>query len=325
MSDEERLNDEPVAATMSVVVPFYNLERYVRPCLGSVVAAFAHLSDSTCKPIEVVCVDDGSTDSTGKALDEFAREQAQKGTAGLAFRVVHKVNGGEGSARNAGIDESTGRWITFLDGDDVWLDNHLVVASALLMAHPDVDIVALKYADFHDGCEPPWPTVADGRVIDVSTFVPSEVLLEVGVFPTFFRRKFLDGLRFSDLPLGADRLYMAQCFAKARAVVKCNAVVHGYRMRQGSMARAAWNARKVSSMVDYAVGSLQALRGANKSVGRRGIDYLADVLLKISHKYIRRLGREGEAADMEWREKLKHVDASVFRWRQRVLWWWFTR
>ena len=253
---------------LPVVIPFYNLDRYVRPCLDSVASA-ARGADTG---LEVVCVDDGSTDGTPAALDGFAAEDPR-------IRVVHKPNGGEGSARNAGVAAATGDWVTFLDGDDVWLPNHLEVAVPILRHHPEADIVALRYADFDDGAPPPAPTGAEETVFDLEESVPSEVVLEVGVFPTFFRRGFAVQGNFSSLPLGADRLYMAQCFAKARIVVKCDAVVHGYRVRTGSMARAVWNARKVVSQCDYAFGSLTALAASGKRIGREGHGYLASLWL----------------------------------------------
>lgn len=265
---------------ISVVVPFYNLEGYVRPCLDSV--AFA--ARGVDAELEVVCVDDGSTDGTPAALDGLAAKDPR-------IRVVHKPNGGEGSARNAGVATATGDWVTFLDGDDVWLQNHLEVAVQLIRRHPEADIVALRYADFDDGAQPPAPTSAEEKVFDLGESVPSEVVLEVGVFPTFFRRDFAANGSFSSLPLGADRLYMAQCFARARTVIKCDAVVHGYRVRAGSMARAVWNARKVVSQCDYAFGSLTALAASGKRIGREGHGYLASLWLSDVPNRLARLPR----------------------------------
>ena len=291
--------------TVSVVIPFYNLERYVRPCLDSVVAAFRRIGGGNGVAVEVLCIDDGSTDATGSLLDEFSQSVCGHGDAGLAVRAIHKPNGGEGSARNAGVDASTGEWVTFLDGDDVWLPNCLEVAVPLLVRHPDADIVALKYANFDDGAEPPAPTCVDEKVFDVGAFVASEVILEVGVFPTFFRRGFAEGGRFSALPLGADRLYMAQCFARACSVVKCDAVVHGYRVRAGSMARAVWNARKVVSQCDYAFGSLTALAGSGKVLGREGCDYIASLWLSDVPNRLARLPRDERRRAWEhWRGTL---------------------
>ena len=292
--------------TVSVVIPFFNLERYVRPCLDSVAAAFRRTAGAV--SLEVVCVDDGSADSTGTLLDEYAASVSRQGAAGMSFRVVHKPNGGEGSARNLGVAESAGDWVTFLDGDDVWLPNHLEVTVPVLGRHPSADVVAFKYADFDDGAEAPEPTVEDEKVFDVSKSVPSEVLLGVGVFPTFFRRDFVSGGSFSALPLGADRLYMSQCFARARTVVKCDAVVHGYRVRAGSMARAAWNARKVSSQCDYAFGSLTALAESGKSIGREGHSYLASLWLSDVPNRLARLPlAERRVAWSHWRRTLDSV------------------
>lgn len=272
---------------LSVVIPFYNLERYVRACLDSVAAACAHLETAT--EVEVVCIDDGSTDATPRLLDEAATASSP-----FAVRVIHKANGGEGSARNAGLDAATGDWITFLDGDDVWLENHLHVARPLLAAHPDADVVALAYAPFDDGALPPCGAdAASIEAFDTRTALPDRCLLEVGVFPTFFRRRFLaeSGVRFSSLPLGADRLFVAECLARANKVVCSDAVVHGYRVRAGSMARAAWNARKVTSQCDYAVGSLAALAASGKALGRTGRAYLASLWLSDVPNRLARLPR----------------------------------
>ena len=291
--------------TISAVIPFYNLEKYVRPCLDSVAAAFRRIGDGRRAEVEVVCVDDGSTDSTGALLDGYAKSSAAQGAAGLSFRVVHKPNGGEGSARNLGVAESKGDWVTFLDGDDVWLANHLEVAVPLLERNPLADMVALKYENFDDGNEPPEPTSAEEKTFDADRNVPSEVILEVGVFPTFFRREFVLRGTFSALPLGADRLYMAQCFARASRIVKCDAVVHGYRVRAGSMARAVWNARKVASQCDYAFGSLSALAESGKSVGKEGHSYLASLWLSDVPNRLARLAKDEQGeAWRHWRDTL---------------------
>ena len=298
-------SDGRIATAISAVVPFYNLEGYVGQCLDSVVAAFRAQGPGVRSSLEVICVDDGSTDSTGRLLDEYADSLARSGPDGLSMRVVHKVNGGEGAARNTGVAESKGRWVTFLDGDDVWLANHLQVAVPLLEDNSSADIVALKYASFEDGAPPPEPTSAEAKTFDLSSSIPSEVLLEVGVFPTFVKRRFVAADLFSALPLGADRLYMAQCFAHARKIVKCDAVVHGYRVRDGSMARKDWNERKVTSLCYYAFCSLEVLSSSRKSIGREGHEYLASTWLSDVPNRIARLPRPSRLASWRcWRMTL---------------------
>ena len=79
----------------------------MRQCLDSVV-------NQTLKEIEIICVDDGSTDNSGKILDEYAQKDNR-------IKVIHKKNGGVSNARNIGIIESTGDYIAFVDPDD-WLE-----------------------------------------------------------------------------------------------------------------------------------------------------------------------------------------------------------
>ena len=79
--------------SISVVVPFYNLERYAGTCLDSVAAAL-DAADGEVGPVEVLCIDDGSTDSTGAILDEYAAKDPR-------FNAIHKPNGGEGFPQDA--------------------------------------------------------------------------------------------------------------------------------------------------------------------------------------------------------------------------------
>lgn len=90
--------------TVSVIVPVYNVEKYLCCCLDSILA-------QTFTDIEVLLVDDGSTDGSGAICDEYAQKDRR-------VRVFHKANGGVSTARNLGLDEATGKWIMFVDSDD---------------------------------------------------------------------------------------------------------------------------------------------------------------------------------------------------------------
>ena len=107
-SIERRESLNAAAPLISVIVPIYNVERYVRKCLDS-------LKGQTLKQIEVICIDDGSTDGSGKIADEYVSEEFP------IFRVIHTENRGLSAARNRGIDESRADWLMFVDSDD-WVD-----------------------------------------------------------------------------------------------------------------------------------------------------------------------------------------------------------
>ena len=100
-----------MSALVSVIVPVYNVEKYLRQCLDS-------LLEQTYKNIEVVMVDDGSKDSSGKICDEYAKKYEN-------FYAVHKENAGLGMARNTGFEHINGEYVTFLDSDD-YLENDCI-------------------------------------------------------------------------------------------------------------------------------------------------------------------------------------------------------
>ena len=95
------------AVPVSVIVPVYNTERYLAKCLDSIIA-------QTMRDIEIICVDDGSTDSSLEILTAYAGKDAR-------IRVIHKENGGLVSARKAGIKAARGTYIGYVDSDD-WIE-----------------------------------------------------------------------------------------------------------------------------------------------------------------------------------------------------------
>jgi glycosyltransferase involved in cell wall biosynthesis len=109
---------------VSVIIPAYNAARYVGAAVESVLA-------QSYRPLEVIVVDDGSTDDTGGALGRY----------GGAVRYVRQPNRGPAAARNLGIRAATGRWLAFLDADDQWLPDKLRIQATCLAANPCVGLV----------------------------------------------------------------------------------------------------------------------------------------------------------------------------------------
>ena len=93
-----------VNAKVTIIVPFYNVEKYLRKCLDSLI-------NQTYKNLEIIVVDDGSTDNSVKICDEFANRDNR-------ITVIRQKNGGISIARNAGLDKMTGSYVTFVDSDD---------------------------------------------------------------------------------------------------------------------------------------------------------------------------------------------------------------
>lgn len=89
---------------VSIIIPVYNVEKYLKQCMDSVI-------NQTLKDIEIICVDDGSTDNCSKILDEYAKQDNR-------IKVIHKYNSGYGNSMNIGIDSATGDYIGIVESDD---------------------------------------------------------------------------------------------------------------------------------------------------------------------------------------------------------------
>lgn len=123
---------------VSVVIPVYNGERFLRESLESVFS-------QTFRDYEIVCVDDGSTDGSSALLQQY----------GARVRVIQQANSGQSAARNEGVRHATGAFVAFLDQDDRWYPSKLAQQVTVLHAEPDVVLVHCNY-DRMDG---------DGRVL----------------------------------------------------------------------------------------------------------------------------------------------------------------
>ncbi|WP_417371872.1 glycosyltransferase family 2 protein [Gelidibacter japonicus] len=113
----------------SVVIPLYNKELSIRNTIQSIL-------DQTFQKFEIVIVNDGSTDSSTKVIEEINDER---------IRLIHQENKGVSTARNRGIEEARFEWIAFLDGDDLWRENHLAEITKMMKVYPKEKVYATSY------------------------------------------------------------------------------------------------------------------------------------------------------------------------------------
>jgi len=112
---------------VSVIIPIYNVEKYIKACVESITA-------QTYKRLEIILVNDGSTDLSGILLDEFKIKDQR-------IKVIHKENGGVSSARNIGLNNAKGDFVMFIDSDD-WIDENMIEQMTHVAMHYNLDIVS---------------------------------------------------------------------------------------------------------------------------------------------------------------------------------------
>ena len=209
---------------ISVVVPVYNAERHVRSTLDSV-AGQTH-SDWEC-----ICVDDGSTDGSGAILDEYAAKDAR-------FRAIHKPNGGEGSARNAGIDAATGEIVAFLDADDRM---HPEALRSFCAMREKTGFDMLRYAarSVADSAEPFLPLDGEPTCekVDFAHCGESPFVFCALGWATVVTRELSRELRWTDLKQGADMVFVMDCLLKTKSTYRTRSQLVNYFMDPNSISR----------------------------------------------------------------------------------------
>ena len=119
---------------ISVIVPIYKVEKYINKCVNSIMA-------QTYKNIEIILIDDGSPDKCGDICDEFEKKD-------LRIKVIHKENGGQGSARNAGLDVAKGLYVVFVDSDD-YIPEDAIEKMYNQILNDDSDMVIGQYTKIY--------------------------------------------------------------------------------------------------------------------------------------------------------------------------------
>lgn len=202
------------SSDISVVIPLYNKERTIGAALGSVLA-------QSLKPLEIVVVDDGSTDGSARIVEQMAERNPEAG-----IKLVRQPNGGVSAARNRAIAEARGEYVALLDGDDLWRSEHLAEIWRLVEKYPDCGIYATAF-EVDDGRQlsagdtPECEGVVDFFVESLIHYVviPSaavlrrSAVLEAGGFP--------EGMRIGEdqyLWIKMARLQPV-CFSPVRTVI----------------------------------------------------------------------------------------------------------
>lgn len=213
---------------ISVIVPVYKVEKYLRDCVDSILS-------QTYTDFELILVDDGSPDICGEICDEYAAQDPR-------VRVIHQENQGLSGARNAGIDAARGDYLTFIDSDDMVSPEYI---SVLLQAleDADADLSVCRTFGFIDGEDPKAERKEITSQIVVSgtdaciMLYDGRAEIPVNAWGKLFRTAVIGELRF---PLG--RLHEDQAFTplvcyRAKKVSSVDADLYYYRGRDDSITR----------------------------------------------------------------------------------------
>jgi glycosyltransferase involved in cell wall biosynthesis len=203
---------------ISIIVAVYNIENYVSRCVDSILA-------QTYSDLQVILVDDGSTDDSGTICDKYAKKDNR-------IETIHKKNGGLSDARNAGIDKADGDYIGFVDGDD-WIEPFMYEKMLGACLENNAEIAICRYNQI--GGHPDWEE-PDGKILSLTSEEAMNLYLcgnkqhviYNSVWSKLFKRNTIEGLQFAVGRNSEDILYTTQAFCNAERFVYLDIPCYNY-------------------------------------------------------------------------------------------------
>lgn len=211
---------------VSIIIPIYNVEAYLRKCLDSVLK-------QTYTNIEIILIDDGSLDNSPSICDEYAEKDNR-------VNVIHKKNGGLSDSRNVGLKTSNGEWITFIDSDDWVTENYISTFMDIIEKEGNYDFIAANHFKYHNG-KKIASCFSNNKKITKRKNITNEYC-KLGIIPICAWNKLYNvvflkknNLSFTKNLLFEDQLWGLQCASKAEDIRLIPHALYFYNIRSESI------------------------------------------------------------------------------------------
>lgn len=221
---------------ISVIVPVYRVEPYLRRCVDSIL-------EQTYHNLEVILVDDGSPDACGSICDEYAEKDCR-------VRVIHKANGGLSDARNAGLAIMTGQYVAFVDSDD-WIGPGMYETLMGLLRQFDADMAVCSVADELDQGD----RIQTVKTSDYGPSPFSEGNVDAmrryfhgswAAWDKLYRAELFAGIRYPVGEINEDEAIVLRLLDKCRKIAYTNEVFYHYIRRQDSITTSVFSVRQMA-------------------------------------------------------------------------------
>lgn len=240
---------------ISIIVPVYNIEKYLRQCLDSIERQ--NFSDWEC-----ILVDDGSSDSSGKICDEYASRDSR-------FCVFHERHKGVAVSRNIGLDACRGQYIGFVDSDDIIYPDMFQRLHTLIVEH-DADVAQVSYEMLYPTEKKPKQLVESVEIYNQAKVI-AELISEKRI-PNYlciklFKRDIVN-VRFPEGMLYEDVYFMTVCSRNIKKMVNAPDILYSYRQRKGSISKSFKNRIEYVRSILHRARLLRELASDSITAGR---------------------------------------------------------
>ena len=229
---------------ISIIVPVYNVEKYLRKCVDSLLT-----QDLSHEEYEIILVNDGSTDQSVTICDEYAAGHTN-------LKVLHQQNGGLSAARNSGVAVAQGRYVQFVDSDD-YLEPNVLKTLVEKMETDRLDVLRFNYRNVNEQYEVIEPNKDPKRWVDYSSEVCDGLtFLNERLGPACYacqfmvRRELLTDCRFKEGIYFEDTEWTPRMLIKAQRAASTDMMVYNYLFREGSITQSVDEAKKRKVLAD---------------------------------------------------------------------------
>lgn len=227
--------------SLTIIIPIYNVEQYIIDCIQSII----HQLDDR---IEVLCIDDGSTDHSIEVLKDYLNQQSKSLVKNI--RILQQKNSGVSSARNLGISHAKGTYLTFLDSDDILLGTYFEEINLALLSN--VDVITFGYKSLSEDLKLSThqfiPHLSNGQINDLHN--NQNALIEIFNYNRWFsgihvyKASLFKDIKFPKLTHYEDAATIPDVMIKATSFYTIDKPLYGYRIRLNS----ATNSRQPSNI-----------------------------------------------------------------------------
>lgn len=262
---------------ISIIIPVYNVEQYLPRCIDSILA-------QTFTNFELILIDDGSTDSSGKICDKYSEKDSR-------VKVIHKENGGLSSARNVGLGNAAGKYISFIDSDDYVSSDYLEYLHSLIKKY-DADVVSanyiLTYSNKVNFISRKKEQLIIGKEKILFFYLKQDKMNKKNDFPVWiklYKKELFDGIQFPSGKLYEDNITNFKIFQKCERYAKSSKIVYAYFQRRKSITKSKLS-QKHLALIDSSKEMLE-LAGNDKKIAKLCRRKIAMSYFSILAMYVR--------------------------------------
>lgn len=289
---------------LSIVAAVYNLEKYLPRCLDALV-------NQTLQEIEILCVDDGSTDSAPQIIDNYQKRYPDK------IKVFHKENGGEFTTRNYGLERATGEYVTFVDTDDYvernWAEK---LYNAAKENDADLTVCAFERIDLKTNKVVATNMTNFGNTVkEINSKDDYLLFINPAPWNKVYKREKIKDLRFLPFRGFNDTMFLASCYTKMNKIAFIPDVLYHYYLRYDSQIHTV-NEEDVKNLKKY----LLEVKEIYKKTGKyEEMKYILDTFafLHLGTSVMYRVSYDKTVNMKEMlKETIKYLDENFTNWRK---------